>query len=81
MSRDNKYVNLVFEHLDCDLYQYITDPCYSKDSITKKVGILFSLWREAFSALWIDDDVYVLLLFLAEFSVSNTLCCDILPYS
>lgn len=43
MSRDNKYVNLVFEHLDCDLYQYITDPCYSKDSITKKVGILFSL--------------------------------------
>ncbi|XP_061352378.1 uncharacterized protein LOC133297280 [Gastrolobium bilobum] len=33
---ENKYANLVFEHLDCDLHDYIRDQRYPKDSMTIK---------------------------------------------
>ncbi|TKY66353.1 Cell division control protein [Spatholobus suberectus] len=35
-TSDNKFVNLVFEHLDCDLHHYIQDRRYPKDAITRK---------------------------------------------
>ncbi|KAJ1416711.1 Serine/threonine-protein kinase, active site [Sesbania bispinosa] len=36
ISMNDKYVNLVFEQLDCDLHQYIYNRRYPKDSMTRK---------------------------------------------
>lgn len=58
MNKDKRYVNLVFEHLDCDLYKYIKDQRFPNDSLLIKVSFFspkFLFSKVVFSSFWIND--------------------------
>lgn len=83
---DNKYVKLVFEHLDCDLYQYIEEASDSPiDSLTiKVVGIFFYILFNKYFLVFILRFGLInefFLCVLEEFYVSDTLCSGILSFS